>query len=159
LVGESCPEDSKAAKRFFEQGWDFPSTKSQLHQFLTLPVAWPLARLTFPLVNLLKQLELMLQAYCFETIACSLTPAAHHEQVVAFAQDLVQCMALYLAEMVVSLFQGVLVDVVLVDVNVVVLVDVDVDVVVDSRTASPNRLPRKLQEQNHCCICYENCKG
>lgn len=53
-------------------------------------------RLTFPLVNIIKQLELLLQAYCFETIAGSVVLEDHEEQVTVFAQDLVQYMALYL---------------------------------------------------------------
>ena len=73
-------------------------------------MAWPLARLTFPLVNLIKQLELLLQAYCFETIACSWVPEQHEEQAKTCAQDLVQCMALSLAEMIANLFRSALHD-------------------------------------------------
>ena len=47
----------------------------------------PLARLTIPLANILKQLELLLQAYCFEAVATSMEPERHEERVVAFAED------------------------------------------------------------------------
>ncbi len=66
--------------------------------------------LTFPLVHLIKQLELLLQAYCFEIVACNHFPEPHAEKVHTFAQDLVQCMALSLAEMIASLVQGALYD-------------------------------------------------
>ena len=75
-----------------------------------LPDAWPLARLTFPLANILKQLELLLQAYCFEAVATSMEPERHEERVVAFAEDLIQCVALHLAETVAGLFQNALQD-------------------------------------------------
>ena len=110
LHREQRPEDPADIKRFFEQVWDFSFTKQNLHQLMLLPDAWPLARLTIPLVNIIKQLELLLQAYCFETVACSIVPEQHEEQVTAFAQDLVQCMALHLAETVAALFYGALQD-------------------------------------------------
>ena len=46
LHDEPCPDDPAAIKQFFEQGWDSPGTERSLHQFLSLPVAWPLAQRT-----------------------------------------------------------------------------------------------------------------
>ena len=53
-------------------------------------------------------LELLLQAYCFEAVATSMEPERHEERVVAFAEDLIQCMAMHLAETVAGLFQDAL---------------------------------------------------
>ena len=54
------------------------------------------------------RVEALLQAYCFETIASCSQPREHAEQVRVFAQDLVQCMALHLAETVADLLQSAL---------------------------------------------------
>ena len=37
-----------------------------IQRFLSLPTTWPLARLTFPIRDLRKQMETLLQTYCFE---------------------------------------------------------------------------------------------
>ena len=35
-------------------------------RFLTLPTTWPVARLMFPIRDLRRQMETLLQTYCFE---------------------------------------------------------------------------------------------
>ena len=109
LHHEDLPEDPEDRRRYFEQTWEFSFTKEMVHQLSLLPDAWPLARLTFPL-DILKQLELLLQAYCFEAVATSMEPERHEERVGAFAEDLIQCVALHLAETVAGLFQDALQD-------------------------------------------------
>ena len=54
-------------KELFAQDWDFRGGREGLKRFLSLPPTWPLARLMFPIRNLKKQMETLLQAYCFET--------------------------------------------------------------------------------------------
>ena len=91
LHHEELPDDPVDRKRYFEKTWDFAFTQEVAQQLLLLPDAWPLARLTFPLASILKQLELLLQAYCFETVATSRDPERHEERAVTFAEDLTQC--------------------------------------------------------------------
>ena len=54
-------------QELFAQEWDFKGGRDGLQRFLSLPPTWPLARLMFPIRNLKKQMETLLQAYCFET--------------------------------------------------------------------------------------------
>ena len=61
-------------------------------------------------IHLVKQMEALLQAYCFETIARCRQPDERTARVKAFARDLVQCLALHLAEVVSEVLQGVLRD-------------------------------------------------
>ena len=110
LHHEDLPEDLDDQKRYFDQSWDFSFTSKIKSQLSLLPDAWPLARLTFPLASILKQSELLLQAYCFEAVATSMEPERHKDRVEAFAGDLIQCVALHLAETVASLFQEALQD-------------------------------------------------
>ena len=48
------------------QEWAFPGRRDGLERFLSLPTTWPLARLMFPIRDLVKQMETLLQTYCFE---------------------------------------------------------------------------------------------
>ena len=57
LHHEQLPDDPEDRRRYFEQTWEFSFTEEILHQLSLLPDAWPLARLTFPLANIFKQLE------------------------------------------------------------------------------------------------------
>ena len=67
------PERGRPANRdctpqeLFAQEWDFKGGRDGSQRFLSLPPTWPLARLMFPIRNLKKQMETLLQAYCFET--------------------------------------------------------------------------------------------
>ena len=83
---------------------EFPEGR-KLPRFLSLPPAWPLARLLIPIKNLVKQMETLLQCYCFETVAM----CRHHERQDAYvhrlAKDLAQFLALFLAETVTELLQ------------------------------------------------------
>ena len=48
------------------QEWNFHGGHAGIQRFLTLPTTWPLARLMFPIRDLRKQMETLLQTYCFE---------------------------------------------------------------------------------------------
>ena len=54
------------------QEWAFPGGRDGLERFLSLPATWPLARLMFPIRDLVKQMETLLQTYCFEiAVTCA----------------------------------------------------------------------------------------
>ena len=69
---------------------------------------WPLARLMFPIKNLKKQMETLLQTYCLETAVTCHAAEAQSPLVKRMAIHLSQFMATYLAETVTALFQSVL---------------------------------------------------
>ena len=48
------------------QEWNFHGGREGIQRFLTLPTTWPLARLMFPIKDLRRQMETLLQTYCFE---------------------------------------------------------------------------------------------
>ena len=77
-------------------------------RFLTLPPAWPLACLMLPLQHSVRQMEILLQCYCYETIAMCKDPEQQGPYVKRLAKDLVQFLALFLAETVAELLQAVL---------------------------------------------------
>ena len=54
------------------QEWDFPGGGHGLERFFSLLATWPLARLMFPIRDLRKQMETLLQTYCFEiAVTCA----------------------------------------------------------------------------------------
>ena len=72
------------------------------------PPTWPLARLMFPIRNLVKQMQTLPQTYCFETAVTCRDAEAQGSFVKRMATHLGQFMASYLAETVTALFQRVL---------------------------------------------------
>ena len=105
LHQEELPDDPVDRKSYFDQKWDFAFTQEVARELRLFPDAWPLARLTFPLASILKQMELLLQAYCFETVATSRDPEWHEGRAVTFAEDLTQSVALHIAETIADLLQ------------------------------------------------------
>ena len=95
-------------KELFAQEWDFRGGREGLKRFLSLPPTWPLARLMFPIRNLKKQMETLLQAYCFETAVTCGDAETQGPFIKRMAMHLGQYMAIYLAETVTALFQRVL---------------------------------------------------
>ena len=86
----------------------FPGGRDGLERFLSLPATWSLARLMFPIRDLVKQTETLLQTYCFEI---AVTCAEANEQsayVRRMALHLGQYLASYLAETITGLLQKVL---------------------------------------------------
>ena len=79
-----------------------------IQRFLTLPTTWPLARLMFPIRDLRRQMETLLQTYCFE-IEVTCAQAREQEACVRrMALHLVQYLAVFLAETIAGLLQRVL---------------------------------------------------
>ena len=95
-------------QELFAQEWDFQGGRDGLEQFLSLPATWPLARLMFPIRNLKKQMETLLQAYCFETAVTCAEVEAQSSFIKRMALHLGQYMAIYLAETITGLLQRVL---------------------------------------------------
>ena len=62
----SRPTKKYTQQELFGQTWDFHEGRDGLQRFLNLPPTWPLARLMFPIRKRKKQMETLLQAYCFE---------------------------------------------------------------------------------------------
>ena len=95
-------------QRPHNQEWDFREGRQGLTRFLFLPPAWPLARLLLLLKFVVKQMEALLQNYCFETIATCKFPEQQNQYVYQMGRDLGQLMAIRLAEIVTELMQSVL---------------------------------------------------
>ena len=69
---------------------------SNLRRYSTLPATWPLARLMFPIRDLRKQMETLLQTYCFETAVTCAEAKEQSAYVRRMALHLGQYLAIYL---------------------------------------------------------------
>lgn len=95
---ETAPPNSQLdEKSLFKQEWEFKAGREGLDRFLSLPPTWPLARLMLPIKYMVKQMETLLQCYCFETIATCQAPQQQKPYVEKMARDLGQLMAIGLA--------------------------------------------------------------
>ena len=83
---EQCYELFQPLATDLHQAQCFVDTKAReykgakhnnLHRFLRLPLTWPLARMTVPFINLIKQMESVVQAHCLQTIARCKNPWEH----------------------------------------------------------------------------------
>ena len=90
------------------QEWNFHGGPEGIQRFLTLPTTWPLARLMFPIRDLRKQMETLLQTYCFEIEVTCAQARAQDAFVRRMALHLVQYRAVFLAETITGLLQRVL---------------------------------------------------
>ena len=52
--------------------------QEKLQELVHLPRTWPLARLTIPLEGLSKQIDRLLEGYCFQILATNRDPEAHN---------------------------------------------------------------------------------
>ena len=90
------------------QEWDFDGGRDGLDRFLSLPATWPLARLMFPIRDLRKQRETLLQTYCFEIAVTCADACEQNAYVRRMALHLGQYLASNLAETITGLLQKVL---------------------------------------------------
>ena len=88
--------------------WNFHGGREGIQRFLTLPTTWPLARLMFPIRDLRKQMETLLQTYCFEIEVTCAQANAQDAFVRRMALHLVQYLAVFLVETITGLLQRVL---------------------------------------------------
>ena len=74
----------------------------KLQELVHLPRTWPLARLTIPLEGLSKQIDRLLEGYCFQILATNRYPEAHNGRVLQTATHLTWILAEYLADTIAS---------------------------------------------------------
>eukprot|EP00434_Breviolum_minutum_P045694 symbB.v1.2.041024.t1/scaffold7749.1/size9534/2 len=80
----------------------------QLRELVHLPRNWPLARLTVPLGGLSKQVDRLLEGYCFQILATNRDPDAHRGKVIQTATHLTLIVAEYLADTIARLMCSIL---------------------------------------------------
>ena len=80
----------------------------KLQELVHLPRTWPLARLTIPLEGLSKQIDRLLEGYCFQILATNRTPEAHNGRVLQTATYLTWILAEYLADTIAWLMRSIL---------------------------------------------------
>ena len=80
----------------------------KLRELVHLPRNWPLARLTIPLGGLSKQIDRLLEGYCFQILATNRDPDAHHGKVIQTATRLTLILAEYLADTIAWLMRSIL---------------------------------------------------
>ena len=80
----------------------------KLRELVHLPRNWPLARLTIPLGGLSKQVDRLLEGYCFQILATNSDPDAHHGKVIQTATHLTLILAEYLADTIAWLMRSIL---------------------------------------------------
>ena len=72
--------------------------QAKLRELVHLPRNWPLARLTIPLGGLSKQIDRLLEGYCFQILATNRDPDAHNGKIIQTATHLTWILAEYLAD-------------------------------------------------------------
>ena len=82
--------------------------QEKLQELVHLPRTWPLARLTIPLAGLSKQIDRLLEGYCFQILATNRDPEAHNGKVIQTATHLTWILAEYLADTIAWLMRSIL---------------------------------------------------
>eukprot|EP00434_Breviolum_minutum_P011485 symbB.v1.2.010124.t1/scaffold618.1/size180184/1 len=82
--------------------------QEKLQELVHLPRTWPLARLTIPLEGLSKQIDRLLEGYCFQILATNRNPEAHNGRVLQTATHLTWILAEYLADTIAWLMRSIL---------------------------------------------------
>ena len=77
-------------------------------ELVHLPRTWPLARLTIPLAGLSKQIDRLLEGYCFQILATNRDPEAHNGRVIQTATHLTWILAEYVADTIAWLMRSIL---------------------------------------------------
>ena len=82
--------------------------QEKLQELVHLPRTWPLARLTIPLAGLSRQIDRLLEGYCFQILATNRDPEANNGKVIQTATHLTWILAEYLADTIAWLMQSIL---------------------------------------------------
>ena len=82
--------------------------QAKLRELVHLPRNWPLARLTIPLGGLSKQVDRLLEGYCFQILATNRDPDAHNGKIIQTATHLTLILAEYLADTIAWLMRSIL---------------------------------------------------
>ena len=80
----------------------------KLQEMVHLPRTWPLARLTIPLEGLSKQIDPLLEGYCFQILATNRYPEADNGKVLQTATHLTWILAEYLSDTIAWLMRSIL---------------------------------------------------
>ena len=80
----------------------------KLQELVHLPRTWPLGRLTIPLEGLIKQIDRLLEGYCFQILATNQHPEAHNAKVLQTATHPTWILAEYLADTIAWLMRSIL---------------------------------------------------
>ena len=80
----------------------------KLQEMVHLLRTWPLARLTIPLEGLSKQIDRLLEGYCFQILATNRYPEAHNGRVLQTATHLTWILAEYLSDTIAWLMRSIL---------------------------------------------------
>ena len=89
-------------------GVELADGEEKLRDLVHLPRNWPLARLTIPLGGLSKQIDRLLEGYCFQILATNREPDAHNGKVIQTATHLTWILAEYLADTIAWLMRSIL---------------------------------------------------
>ena len=89
-------------------GVQLQNGQEKLQELVHLPRTWPLARLTIPLAGLSKQIDRLLEGYCFQILATNRDPEPHNEKVIQTATHLTWILAEYLADTIAWLMRSIL---------------------------------------------------
>ena len=82
--------------------------QEKLQELVHLPRTWPLARLTIPLEGLSKQIDRLLEGYCFQILATNRKPEAPNGRALQTATHLTWILAEYLADTIAWLMRSIL---------------------------------------------------
>ena len=82
--------------------------QEKLQELVHLPRTSPLARLTIALAGLSKQIDRLLEGYCFQILATNRDPEAHNGRVIQTATHLTWILAEYLADTIAWLLRSIL---------------------------------------------------
>jgi len=80
----------------------------QLKELVHFPRNWPLARLTIPLGGLSRQVDRLLEGFCFQILATHNHPEVHNGKVIKTASYLTVMLAEYLADTIAWLMRSIL---------------------------------------------------
>ena len=89
-------------------GVQLQNGQEKLQELVHLPRTWPLAILTIPLAGLSKQIDRLLEGYCFQILATNRDPEPHNEKVIQTATHLTWILAEYLADTIAWLMRSIL---------------------------------------------------
>ena len=82
--------------------------QEKLRELVHLPRNWPLARLTIPLGGLSKQIDRLLEGYCFQILATNRDPDVRNGKIIQTASQLTWILAEYLADTIAWLMRSIL---------------------------------------------------
>ena len=108
LYGIDLTRYSRAVTSEDAPGVQLLNGQEKLQELVHLPRTWPLARLTIPLAGLSKQIDRLLEGYCFQILATNRDPETHNGKVIQTATHVTWILAEYLADTIAWLMRSIL---------------------------------------------------